>query len=107
FKHADLTKANLSGYFRASSGMAVGAGAGVSVDTGDLIYTNLKRTNFQHACLQEANLTYVNLCFSNLQNADLTGATLKGALLDGVDLRGAILTDEQLAQAHSCKRIKR
>jgi uncharacterized protein YjbI with pentapeptide repeats len=62
------------------------------------------RTDLSDADLQGADLSHASLRNAILSRANLEGANLEGADLTWADLRGAMVTDEQLAQAESLKR---
>jgi len=69
----------------------------------DLFGADLRGTYLFEANLSAANLSAANLSGADLMGADLAEADLRWANLDRADLRGAIVTDEQLAQAGSLK----
>jgi uncharacterized protein YjbI with pentapeptide repeats len=72
----------------------------------------LNRANFRGAFLYQANLSacdliQADLSFANLDEANLLMADLTQANLRGASLRGAIILDEQLAQAACIEDIQR
>ena len=79
-KHADLSRANLSG--------------------ADLSRANLSRANLSGADLSRANLSGADLSRANLSRANLSGAYLSGAYLSGAYLSGAYLFGANLSGAN-------
>jgi uncharacterized protein YjbI with pentapeptide repeats len=83
---ADLQGANLQGVILASA---------------DLSRADLSRANLSEANLLLADLSRANLSGANFTRANLEATNLEGAFLSGANFSGAVVTQEQLAQAAS------
>jgi uncharacterized protein YjbI with pentapeptide repeats len=94
----DLSQANLA------ESVLVGANLRQAVLAGaDLSGADLSEADLSEADLREANLSAARLDRSVMSRADLSRAILTQAVLDDADLDGAIVTQEQLADARSLR----
>jgi uncharacterized protein YjbI with pentapeptide repeats len=97
---ANLSQANLRGAKFCGSQLRGADLSGADLSGADLSGADLSDANLADADLRHAILRKAILRGAILTNVDLTDADLTDAMCAHANLRGAVITDEQLAQTH-------
>jgi uncharacterized protein YjbI with pentapeptide repeats len=95
FSYADLPNLKITLWNRGENVSFLGA----TLDEGNFSYSVLSAPNFFEASMSRASLYHVNWSDANLYGARLRGANLSYASLIGADLQYANLTDALLSHA--------